>query len=465
MVTTDRLRWRTPDGFRSVRARTTLLASTVVGLTLVAGAASLLLTLDHSLSSNRDEVSHAQVLDLAGQIRSGTAPRLVTNLGANSVAQAFLRSGRVLAASSGLIGKGPILPAIPANSTPHLVTLHNVPDDSDREVYRAWVMRVDLQHGPAAVIVGASPEAVSEAVATLRGALFIGVPLLLGLLAVSTYVMIGRALRPVEDIRTQVATITDSELKRRVPVPPEGDEITRLAETMNDMLDRLETSSSRQREFVADASHELQSPLAAFRTQLEVALAHPDGVDWSPVAAGLLVDTDRMERLVADLLFLAHGDATSPRPRRDPVDLDVVVLEEAARLRTSQDAEIDTSGVSGAAVRGSRDELSRLVRNLMENATSHAHARVMLTLCTTPTEVQLTVTDDGQGISADDSERIFDRFTRIEGARVRATSGTGLGLSIARSIAERHGGTLTLRCNASPWETGAEFLVVLPPLQ
>ncbi len=447
---------------RSVRARTTLIASLVVGVTLVAGAAGLIATLDHSLTSNRDDLSRSRLTELADQARTGSLPRLVTDIGENSVGQVFLGSGRVLAASSGLVGKGPILPAVPRNTRARVLTLRGVPDDTETEIYRVWVMRVKSPSGPVAVLVGASPESVSEAVSTLRRALLIGIPLMVVLLALSMYVMIGRTLKPVEDIRAEVATITDTELNRRVPVPHEGDEVGRLAGTMNDMLDRLEASSINQREFVADASHELQSPLAAFRTQLEVALAHPDGVDWSSLAADLLVDSDRMERLVADLLFLAREDAMHREPRSDPVDLDVVVLEEVARMPLQGRVMLDTRGVSGAATRGSRDELSRLVRNVVENAVSHARSRVAIAVSEGPTEVTMTVSDDGPGIPIGHRDRVFERFAQVDGARVRGASGTGLGLSIARAIADRHGGTISLRPADTAPGGGAEFVVVLP---
>ena len=147
------------------------------------------------------------------------------------------------------------------------------------------------------VFVGASPESVSEAVTTLRRSLVIGIPLVLLVLAASTRLLVGRALKPVEAIRSEVAAISDAADNRRVPVPEGADEISRLAQTMNDMLDRLEASGKRQRDFVGDASHELQSPLTSLRAQLEVALAHPDMTNWPSLAADLLADGDRLERL------------------------------------------------------------------------------------------------------------------------------------------------------------------------
>lgn len=445
-----------------MRGRTTLIACAVVAVTLVAGAVGLLATLEHSLSANRDDLSRAQLSDLAEEAATGSLPRVVTNIGDNSVAQVFLASGTVLTASTGLAGEGPVLSRLPESSTPRLVTLHGVPDDSETETYRAWVMRAQSPSGPVAVLVGASLESVAQAVSTLRRELIVGIPLMVALLALSMRVMVGRALKPVEDIRAEVATITDKALNRRVPVPHAGDEIGRLADTMNDMLDRLEASSRRQQEFVADASHELQSPLAALRTQLEVALRHPEGVEWSTLAADLLTDSDRMEHLVADLLFLAREDATSREPSRDPVDLDVVVLEEVARVRARDNVKVDTSAVSGAATRGNREELSRLVRNIVENAVSHARSRVAIVLSETSTEVRMVVSDDGPGVPEEHRAHIFDRFARVEGDRVRGAGGTGLGLPIARAIAERHNGSISLQSERQVSQGGAQFVVVLP---
>ena len=187
---------------------------------------------------------------------------------------------------------------------------------------------------------------MDEAVSTVRRTLLVGVPILLGLFVLGTRMLVGRALKPVEDIRAEVAAISATALGPASRPPATADEIGRLTDTMNDMLERLETANDRQRQFVADASHELQSPLAAFRTQLEVALAHPDDVAWQRLAGELLDDSDRMERLVRDLLFLAQEDSERYLPRADPLDLDDVVLDEVARLRHRVPVRFDTTEVS-----------------------------------------------------------------------------------------------------------------------
>lgn len=448
----------------SVRTRITVLASVIVGLALIAAAAGLLLTLQHSLVSSRDDLSRARALDLANQAADGSLPRLLTEVGEDSLAQVVDSEGRVLAASSGLVGQGAIDSFVPAGSGPELRTLRGVPDDSETEDFRVWVLGAATPDGAVTVFVGTSIESLSEAVSTLRRSLLVGIPMLLLLLAAVTRVMVGRALRPVEDIRAEVAAISGSALDRRVSLPPSTDEVARLAVTMNDMLDRLEAASSRQKEFIGDASHELQSPLTAFRAQLEVALAHPQGVDWPALASDLLVDSDRMERLVHDLLFLAKEDAGQPVRLDEPVDLEMVVLEEVSRLAARTHVAFDTSLVSPAPTQGNRQELTRLVRNVLENAAKHARSRVAIELASRAEEIMLAVTDDGPGIPPDHEARIFERFARIEGARARSEGGTGLGLAIARAIAARHGGAISVGAAPRPgaeW-AGACFVIRLP---
>jgi len=439
----------------SVRVRTTLLSTAVSGTALALGAVLLLLTLDRSLHQAGDDLARGRVHDLAAQAAHGTLEPTLTNIDGDGVGQVFDRHGTVLAASPNVVGEPAIFEGAAPTGQPELRVLRGAPDDNEKEDYRVWVMSAESPSGPVTIVVGASLESVSEASSTLRMDLAVAVPLLIGLVALGTWLVIGRTLRPVEDIRAEVAAIGDDQLDHRVPVPASDDEIGRLAVTMNQMLARLEDASRRQRSFVADASHELQSPITALRAQLEVALAHDDN-DWPALATSMLADTDQMERLVRDLLFLARTSDAGEHGRTDLVDLDDVVLEEAARARSRTRSTIDTSGVSAAPVTGSADELRRLARNLIENAVRHAGSAVVLTLSSTDGTVRLDVVDDGPGIAPEDRERVFDRFTTIDAARAR-TTGSGLGLAIARTIAVRHGGRLTLVDS----DGGAHFVLEL----
>jgi len=320
-----------------------------------------------------------------------------------------------------------------------------------------WVDEGPSPTGRVTVLVGTSLESVSEATRTLREALLVGVPVLLLLLAGAIWWVVGRALRRIDAITTAVDAIGESELHRRVPTAPVTDEVGRLADTMNRMLDRLEESSLRQRAFVADASHDLQSPLAALRAQLEVAAAHPDRVDVATLVPELLANSAEMEHLVRDLLYLAVEDGEHQRQTLVLLDLDDIVLEEAARVRPAAGVQVDTSEVSAAPVLGDAAELRRLLRNLLDNAVRHAATRVEVRLHCNDSGVVLEVVDDGPGVPEADRERVFDRFYRGDAARARH-AGSGLGLAIARSVAERHGGDLRLL--GGP---GAHFQLRLPP--
>jgi signal transduction histidine kinase len=440
----------------SVRTRTTLLSAAVSGGALLLGAVLLLQSLDRSLHAAGDDLARGRVDELAALTRTGALPRTLSGIGGEGVGQVFGSDGTVMAASPNIVGRPPITAAA-ASPAPGVRVLRDAPDDADRESYRVWTARVSTRHGPVTVVAGFSLESVGEAARTLRRDLVVGVPLLVLLVAAGTWVVIGRTLRPVEDIRAEVAAISEDDLDRRVPVPATGDEVSRLATTMNSMLDRLQEGSRRQRTFVADASHELQSPLTALRSQLEVALAQRDD-DWETTARSLLADTDEMERLVRDLLYLARVQEGGDPPRSALLDLDDVVLEEVTRLRATTDVRIVTAEVSAAPVHGDGDALRRLVRNLLENAVRHAGSLVRVRLGSGAGAVRLEVADDGAGVAAADRERVFDRFFAAPGARTRGTR-SGLGLAIARELAIRHGGTLRVTEGDLP---GAHFVFVLP---
>lgn len=447
--------WSVWRRLATVRARTTLLATLVVAVALTAGAAGLLVTLHGSLVHGRDGADRTRLRDLAALVEAHAVPTTVLTPGDDDVAQVVDGSGRVRAASANLTGVPRLMTFVPPGAEPAVRTVEATVD-GERETYRIWALRVSSsgtagEDLPAVdvgriVYVGSSLETVQEAVGAVRGALAVGLPGLVALSALGTWWVVGRALRPVEAIRAEVADITGDVHGRRIPVPPARDEIALLASTMNTMLDRLHASSERERGFVADAAHELQSPLAAFRVHLEVALTHPDVADWPSTAAELLDDSRHMERLVRDLLFLARHENGHQELSGDAVallDLDDVVLDEAVRVRAMARVEVDTSGVSAAPVHGSRDEVARLARNLLENAERHADTTIVVTVGTTATNALLIVADDGPGVPPEDRERIFDRFTRLDSARTPG-SGTGLGLAIAREIAERHGATIRL---------------------
>jgi signal transduction histidine kinase len=255
-----------------------------------------------------------------------------------------------------------------------------------------------------------------------------------------------------------VAGIGLDDLDHRVPVPGSGDELDRLAVTMNDMLARLESSSVAQRRFVADASHELRTPLTRLRVALEVELAAPTThpVD---VLRSALEDTIEMQGLVEDLLLLARHDATVDAPRHRPVDLDAVVDGELAAVRADAEVRLTAAMMDPCMVLGDASQLGRLVANLLSNAARYATNGVDVSLSSIGGEAVLVVDDDGPGIPAPERDRVLERFVRLEEART--SLGSGLGLAIVSSIAAQHGGTVSI--DDSP-TGGARLVVRLPAL-
>ena len=444
----------------TLRTRTTVLATALTAVTLVVGAVVLVLALQDRLTVSGDGLSRTRVADLLDLAERGELPRTIRNIDDEGVAQVVAADGRVLAASSNVSGE-PAIAEADAGSEPVVRTLE-APDDDEIEEYRIWLAAGPSPDGRVTVYVGTSLESVTEATRTLRNALLVGVPLVLLLLAGALWWVVGRGLRPMDRIREEVDGIDEDRLAHRVPESPVDDEVGRLAVTMNRMLDRLEAAQSRQRAFVADASHDLQSPLAAQRAQLEVALAHPDRTDAATLAQELLATTDQLEQLVRDLLFLAAADADASGPRPGPLDLEDIVLEEVTRARTAATVAVDTSGVSAAPAVADRGDVQRIVRNLLDNALAHARTSVEVRSSADGEGVRLDVVDDGPGIAAEDRERVFDRFHRGDPARSRHTSGSGLGLAIARTLAERNHGTLVL-ADGADGPAGAHFVLRLPP--
>ena len=432
----------------SLRTRTTLLVAVVTAVLLVGGAFTLDAVLRHRLTESADDLARSRVADLLTLAESGGLPRVLVNVTDDSVAQVVDEEGRVVAASPNAEGAPPLTDD-PATGGLQLEEVVG-PDDDETEEYRLWTSTgPSADGGRVRAYVGTSLESVREATRNLRATLLVGVPLVWLLLVGASWLLVGRALHRLDLIRAEVDAITEEDLSRRVGAEGRRDEVGRLAATMNRMLGRLQGANERQRRFIADVSHDLRSPLTAQRTQLEVALAHPDAVDDQQLLRDLLAHVDEMDSLVGDLLFVVTDDE---RPRtRQPLDLEDVVLEEAARVRRLGGPAVDTSAVSAAPVVGDPGELRRLVRNLVENAVTHAVSRIVLRASTDPAGVAVDVVDDGPGVAPGQEEAVFERFHR--GDTARSTRGTGLGLSIARTIAERHGGTLSLVGESDPVRT------------
>ena len=459
----------------SVRARTPALSMLVVAAAVGVAAVNLTVIVSRSLVRNVDETNLTRAEDVAARARAGVLGRIIPVSGGPHDQTVFIQvvdqAGSVVASSENYLDPNAFIYVYPEEGSHHRIlvqtTVHG-PPIAPQANFRVVVLTGQTPTGPANVIVATEMEQAEATVADLRRALAYGVPGVLALAGLLVWLLVGRALRPVELIRSQVASITDTaSLDHRVGGPAIDDEIGRLAQTMNAMLDRLQRSAERQRRFVADASHELRSPLASTRAQLEVALSHPDPAVWEATAVDLLSENQRMERLVNDLLFLARNEE---RPAEligaTPLDLDDIVLEEARRLRARGRVQVDISRVTAGRVRGVADHLTRVVRNLVENAERYAAGQVRLELRrVTPhgrrPQIQLTVSDDGPGVPPEHREHIFDRFIRLDDARSREDGGSGLGLAICREIVTAHGGRIWAD-EPRRGETGARFVVQLP---
>ncbi len=446
---------------RSLRLRIAIGASLVMAVILTVAALSmhvvqerrLVASVDSTLDKSLDDIALA--VDLVNDEDSDEAEVLQTVLGvvlAGSSVQVVDHSGDVV--SSNVAG-GVEAPLV------------ELPDDLGRHVtvslegekLRATSRKFDVPTGTLTLIVARSLREVDESVASVDRIFAAGVPVLVLFLGWLTWLVAGRALRPVDEIRRDVDEISASDPDRRVTVPDSAVELERLAVTMNRMLDRLSESADRQARFVSDASHELRSPLASIRTQIEVDLAHPDEVDWQASEREVLHETVRMQNLVEALLAVARGEATESADRTRPVDLDDLIMEEARRLELPSGTELDLSGVSAAQVSGDPDELRRAAANLLTNAVRHAASHIWVTLIEHPRGVELTVADDGPGVPPEARDLIFERFTRLDDSRARDSGGSGLGLSIVKAIVTAHGGRVYLD---PTFEDGARFVVELP---
>ncbi len=443
----------------SIRIRTAALATLVVAVALVVAATALVVLQRRTLTDNVDTAVRLRAEDITSLLIEGTLPEELTVLNAEvSLVQVLDDGGRIVGASENILELEPLAADLSPGEATDIRTVSGLPIDFDED-FRVLTRSVETPSGVYTVVVGASLDEVNESSQSLVNLLRWGVPILVLLVAGGTFLLVGRALSPVEGIRREVAGITSQQLARRVPEPATDDEIGRLARTMNEMLDRLEVAQEKQERFVGDASHELRSPLASMRTQVEVDLEHPGHAPWQETMTAVQEEVVRMQRLVEDLLLLARSDAQSLDGQYELLDLDDIVLAEAEAQRDAPAITIDTSGVSAGQVRGDARQLPRLVRNLLENAIRFGRSRVVLTLSEARGLTVLAVDDDGGGVPGEQRERVFERFTRLDSARDREHGGAGLGLAIARAIAEAHGGTLEIEDSALG---GARFVLSIP---
>ena len=439
--------------------RSALAAGVVVAVASVLAGLVLLLTAHGILIDNVNAAATDRANQLSAALASGDQAALRSALRPSSpgrtVAQVIDATGNVAGASTAISGEPPLSTLRPAagqrqRETKHLPIGQNSP-------FRIVAAGVATPSGPETALVAESMDAVDDGTEAIIAALLVGLPVLAIVVTVATFLFVGRTLRPVEAMSRQAATITARSLHTRLPVPFADDEIADLAATMNTMLDRIETASAAQRRFVADASHELRSPLATIHANADLLVAGTPDTEAGP-AGRIHTESKRMTRLVDDLLLLARADDQGLRLRHEDVDLDDLVYAERERV-TLEHPDLRVQGrVEPVRVSGDADQLHRVLRNLVDNAVRHARRTVTISLAARGDSGEIGVGNDGPPIPAEDRERIFDRFVRLDDSRSRKGGGAGLGLAIARDIVTAHHGTLTVDDLAD----GAAMRISLP---
>ncbi|MGV8846431.1 ATP-binding protein [Tessaracoccus sp.] len=450
---------------RGIRLRTTVAATIVVAIALLGASTALVVLQRQQLIAGLTEVAAQQADVVAQEIEeAGVHALSVTELGAAvgdaSLLQILDSNGGVILATDDDYDKHPITDRTPAAGGTLEYTVDSLPDHGVPFVVVVSSVETD-EDGVVRVVTAQSLESVQDATRVLVTLLGIGIPLVIAVVAVTSWAVVGRALAPVEAIRRRVADVSTADQDARVPVPDSHDEIALLAETMNSMLSRLQAAAQAQHRFVADASHELRTPLATIRTTTELVTLHPDAMDSDRANELVLIETRRLERLVSDLLLLARSDERGLIMHSEDVDLDDIVTGEISRLRDDRTVNVKVDVIS-VKVHGDAQHLLRAVRNLLDNAARYA-TTVTVRLTTANGQACLDVIDDGPGIPEAEWERVFERFVRLDDSRERGTGGTGLGLAITRQIALAHGGDVTII--PPEHNSGVRVRLTLPILQ
>lgn len=451
---------------QSVRVRSALAAMAIVAVVLVIAAVGFTTAVERTLVDRLHAQGQERVDAVIDQLAAGTPPgealdNAVRTMEPSGAADEVLTHVAILDREGHpLFGSGFFTMAGMEEGPAGGVSTHGVPWGEPRVSVGSPDMAVAQRSievdGQLLLVVAASPlAAVTRSVEATAQASWWGIPVLVLLAGALTWWTVGRALRPIERIRAEVESLSARNLDRRVTVPGPGDEVSRLAMTMNRMLARLEVASARQREFVSDASHELRSPVATIRTELEVALAHPESGSWTDAATGALEETGRIERIVDDMLLLARLDEGAAPPAKF-ADVGSAARKAAGRVTG---VEIEIASPDGLLARATPDELRSVLGNLVDNAARHATSRVRLTAEPDGEAVVITIDDDGPGIPAADRERVFWRFTRLDDARSRTSGGVGLGLAVVERIVRHRGGSVSI---ADSPNGGARFVVTLP---
>jgi signal transduction histidine kinase len=462
---------------RGLRARVTLIAALGLLVALIAGDLLLLNALRDSLTRSVDDTARSGATEVAALINADRLPNPVPVAAGTVSIQVLGPSGRIVNVSPDADRLVPIVAppqAAALASSATAILVHGAPFDMP-SLLRVAVVRAA---GGELVIAAVPYSSAEDSLAVVAHALIFGTPVLFIVFAGAIWLAVGSTLRPIDLLRRGAARVTGAGVPADLPVPEARDEVRLLALTLNDMLSRLAAAQQRQRSLVSDTAHELRSPIASIRTQLEVALDHPSGQDWPSTARDVHADVLRLARLAEDLLLLARldeqADLGGAGRQGELIDMGSLACAVVARYG---DARVPVTVVAPepgephaaevaevAEVAANRDRLDRMLVNLIDNAVRYAKSSVAVSVIRSGDWGELTVTDDGPGIDEADRERAFDRFARLDDARSRCGDdggGAGLGLAIVRATAQAHGGTAHLEANPAT-ESGLRAVVRLP---
>lgn len=449
---------------RSLRSRITALATLVLTIVLVLAAVLIVSQVDRQIRNDLAEQNEETLTDIVAAIEIGDAPENIrlplasdgTEFIISKADGTWVNSTIRTIVSEEVSGPDLPVPDLPgtglAGSESIIVFDEFLVDPATMESStRTAISPAGVQYTVDAI----SPTAiVDRAVGQVRTVLWFVIPVLALLFGLLMWWLAGRMLRPVDQLTAKARRIRTDTLNERLDEPGTGDEIDRLAQTLNSMLERLDRGAQAQAQFVSDASHELRSPLTVILGESELAAGSPTPERLAAANAKTVEHAHQMRVLIADLLELAQAGETTPR--RGDVDLEDIVRSACADIGCN----VDTTGLSPQRILGEASALTRVFRNLLENAARHSRERVAVGSRVTDGNIEVSVDDDGPGVAEEDRHLIFERFSRADESRRRTDGGTGLGLAIAKAIVEAHEGSIDV--TDSPSLGGARFRVVLP---
>jgi len=434
----------------SIRARLTLFFELAIAVILAFLGVALVSLVHHSLETQARSQIQGEIVQTQERLSSSKASiknhEVLLAMQGDVVLQVTNLTGTKVWAASTAIANAPVLAhqVVDPTAVDGLgVQLTSAPAARSYvgEVSSGVSGPINTARGPGLIFGFVYGGGISHSVNVLLASILLSFPLLLFISGGLIWLGIGLALAPVEAIRRRVDAIAAQDLTQRVPLTGGDDEIARMARTVNAMLDRLESSSQFQQEFVSNVSHELRSPLTTLLATTERAASDPTKANWPEVVDVVMREGRRLDLLIDDLFWLARHDEQQVETQRTDVDLDDLLFEEAQRVRSMSDLNVDTSAVQPTRVTGDPAMLKRMIRNVVDNASRYASGELRFDSHYEGDEAVVRVADDGEGIDVEASARLFERFVRADPARSRHSGGTGLGLAIVAEIVSHHGGT------------------------